>query len=107
MCTLCTSHCYFQYNNIYYRQKFGLPMGSPLSAVLACLYLEFLESGPFRYIIPKNSSYFRYIDDILLIYPQELDIEKITDSLNKIDHTIKFMHKLESNNSLPFWIFYL
>ena len=30
ICTLCTSHCYFQYNNIFYKQKFGLPMGSPV-----------------------------------------------------------------------------
>ena len=40
ICTLCTSHCYFQYN-IFYKQKFGLLMGSPLSAVLTCIYLEF------------------------------------------------------------------
>ena len=42
ICTLCTSYCYFKYNNTFYKQKFGLPMGSPLSGVLACIYLEFL-----------------------------------------------------------------
>ena len=35
ICNLCTSHCYFQCNNTFYKQKFGLPMGSPLSGVLA------------------------------------------------------------------------
>ena len=32
-------------------------MGSPLTAVLACLYPKFLESGPFKYIIPSSTSY--------------------------------------------------
>ncbi len=71
---LCTNQCFFKYNNIYYQQKFGLPMGSPLSGVLACLYLEFLESQPFRDIFPNDIQYFRYIDDILIIYSKEHNV---------------------------------
>ena len=41
-------------------------MGKPLSGVLPCLFLEFLESVPFKYRLPINASYFRYIDDILI-----------------------------------------
>ena len=102
ICTLCTSHCYFQYNNIFYKQKFGLPMGSPLSGVLACIYLEFLASGPFKFIIPNTARYFRYIDDILLIYPRDLDLHSITDRLNNVKPSIKFTYELESNSTLPF-----
>ena len=102
ICNLCTSHCYFQYNNIFYKQKFGLPMGSLLSRVLACIYLEFLESGPFKYIIPNTARYFRYIDDFLLIYSQDLDLHSITDSLNNVEPSIKFTYELESNSTLPF-----
>ena len=65
--TLCTPHFYFQHNNSFYKQKFALLMGSPLNGVLACIYLEFFESAPFKCIIPSNSSYFRYIGDILLL----------------------------------------
>ena len=39
---------HFQYNNIFYKEKFCLPMGYLLIGVLACIYLEFLESGPFK-----------------------------------------------------------
>ena len=102
ICTLCTSHCYFQYNNIFFKQKFGLTMGSPLSGVLACIYLEFLESGPFKYIIPNTTHYFRYIDDILLIYPQDLDLHSITDRLNNVEPSIKFTYELEYNSTQPF-----
>ena len=42
--TLCTSHGYFQHNNTFYKQKFGLPMGFSLSGVLVYIYLEFFLS---------------------------------------------------------------
>ena len=77
-------------------------MGSPLSGVLACIYLEFLESGPFKHIIPNTAHYFRYIDDILFIYPQDLDLNSITDKLNNVEPSLKFTHELEYNCTLPF-----
>lgn len=46
------------YNN-FYRQKFGLSMGSPLSGVLASLFLEFLECGSFKNALPQESSYYK------------------------------------------------
>ena len=102
ICTLCTSHCYFQHNNIFYKQKFGLPMGSPFSWVLPYIYLQFLKSGPFKYIIPNTARYFRYIDDILLIYPHDLDLHSISDRLNHVEPSMKFTYELKSNSTLPF-----
>ena len=84
---------------MFYEQKFGLPMGSLLSGVLACIYLEFLESGPFKYIIPNTVCYFRYKDNILLIYPQGLDLHSITGKLNNVEPSIKFTYELESSNT--------
>ena len=46
-------------------------MGSPLSSVLANLFLEMLEFKPFKQIQPIDTYYFRYINDILIIYPKE------------------------------------
>ena len=74
-------------------------MGSLLSIVLACIYLEFLEFSPFRYIIPNTARYFRYIDNILLIYPQDLDLQSITDRLNNVESST---YELEYNSTLPF-----
>ena len=82
-------------------------MGSPLSGVLACIYLEFLEFGSFKYIIPNTVHYFRYIDHILLIYPQDLDLHSITDRLNNVEPSIKFTYELEYNSTHLFWKFYL
>ena len=74
-------------------------MGSPRRGIFAFIYLKFIESGHFKYKIPI---YFRYIDDILLIYTQELNLIKITDRLNKIEPTVKFIYELETNSSLLF-----
>ena len=52
-------------------------MGSLLSGVLACLFLEFLESQAFKHILPDDIHYFRYIDNILIIYPKEHNILKL------------------------------
>ena len=93
---------------MFYKQKFDLPIGSLFNAVLTCIYLEFLESGPFKYIISSNPSYFTYIDDISFIYPQDFDINRITKRLNNVEPSIKFLYELESNNTLPFLnVFYL
>ena len=66
-------------NTTHLKQKFGLPMSSPLSCFIACIYLELLGSARLKYIIPRSSNYFQYIDVILLIYQQELNLIKITD----------------------------
>ena len=38
---LCIKHCFFKYDNIYNQQKCGIPMGSPLTGVLATFFENF------------------------------------------------------------------
>ena len=68
-------------------------MGPPFCRVLA--HIEFVESGP------SSAGYFRYIDDILLIYPQDLDLYRITERLNNVELS-KFTYEIESKNTRPF-----
>ena len=102
ICTLCTNLNFFQFEDSFYKQTSGLPMGSPLSPVLACLYLETLESGPFEYIIPRNSHYFRYIDDVLFLHPQNVNIPNLVKSLSSVEPSINFTFETEYNHRLPF-----
>ena len=92
----------FRYKSIFYKQKSSLPIGFPLSGILACLFLEFLESGHFKFIIPKDFNYLCYIDDILFIYSWNNDLIKIMDWLNNIESSVDFAYKLENNNTLLF-----
>ena len=55
-------------------------MGNPLSGILACLFLLFLESRTFKQRLQINTTYFRYIDDILIFLPKNI---KIVENLRK------------------------
>ena len=104
---LCTSHCFNYvfflpppppYNNHFYQQKFCLLMGSLRSSVLACL---FLESKHFKYILPNDIYYFRYIDDGFNHLPKQIQHNtSVTNRPNLIEPTINFTYKLEKKNFL-------
>ena len=66
ICIHITNMTNFKFNNKLYKQKPGLPMGNPLRRILTDLFLEFLESGPFKCSLPSSSTCFRYIDEILI-----------------------------------------
>ena len=42
---------FFNIRAFFYKLKSGLLIGSPLSRVLVCLFLEFLGSGSFKFLI--------------------------------------------------------
>ena len=70
-------------------------MDSPLSGILPNLFLEFLDSY-FKFIIPKYSIYFSYINDIFLISPRNIDVTKIMDKLTNIEPITDFTYELET-----------
>ena len=43
MLELCLRSTYFSYQGVFYEQKEGAAMGSPVSAVVANMYMEFFE----------------------------------------------------------------
>ena len=90
----------FQCIDISEEPRFGFPRALSLSRVLACLFIEFLESGLRRFIITNVSKYFRYISDLIRIYPRKMI--NVTDKLNKIEPIIGFTYELETMNILLF-----
>jgi len=60
---------FFTFNNNYYKQTFGTPMGSPFSPTIADLVLQKLEINVISEISTKPIFYYRYIDDIVLAAP--------------------------------------
>ncbi|XP_072020422.1 uncharacterized protein [Amphiura filiformis] len=96
---------YFSFRGNIYRQKFGAAMGSPVSAIVANLYMEWLEQQAIA-TAPLDCApkyWRRYVDDVLEVNKKHTT-EKLTEHLNKVDETgnIKFTYEEEKDCSIPF-----
>ena len=72
---LCLNFNPFVFDNEEYVQHEGLAMGSPLSPVAACLFMEMLENEEYGKIMGEDTTWFRYVDDILIITPEDTDLQ--------------------------------
>ena len=77
-------------------------MGSPLSAVLACLFMETLERDHYRDIIGRHSTWLRYVDDVLVIVPRRSCLHHTLTRLNSVHEKIQFTVEEEEDQKLPF-----
>ncbi|XP_011861707.1 PREDICTED: uncharacterized protein LOC105558566, partial [Vollenhovia emeryi] len=68
----------FSFNGQFYEQIFGSPMGSPLSPILADLVMDDLETFCLEQLEFEVNTYYRYVDDVFTIIPN-----------NKIDDILK------------------
>ena len=102
MIKLCVVDAKFVCNGEYFSQKFGMAMGNPLSPLLSNLYMEFFEKEVLPRILPPNVIWFRYVDDILCIWPKNLDVDHFLLQLNGLVPSIKFTKELEQDGRLPF-----
>ena len=68
--TMCMDIGGFMFNSQEYFQHSGLAMGSPLSPVAACLYMEGLEKDHYQGIMGTGVIWARYVDDVLVVVPR-------------------------------------
>ncbi len=64
--------------------------------------MEFFEKHLLPNSLPSSVIWFRYIDDILCIWPNDEDVCCFLSSLNNLVPSIKFIYETEENMSLPF-----
>ena len=94
----------FQFNGRFYRQLRGTAMGTKMAPIYATLSLGFLENKLYSSVLNNFSfniydkfrkHYFRYLDDILILYDcSTLSINNISDLLNSLCSDLHF--KLET-----------
>ena len=99
---LCVEFSVFEFEGAEYRQKHGMAMGSPLSAVLACMFMEVLESGPIEGILPPGTTWLRYVDDTWVAVPEGTNDSELLAALNAIHPTVKFTMEAEADGMIPF-----
>jgi hypothetical protein len=96
---------YVRYNEQCYTQEEGLAKGAPTSAILAEVFLQYLEHTQIADILKKHHiiDYHRYVDDILIMYnPQKTNISNTLEEFNAIHHKLNFMMEQQSHNKLNY-----
>ena len=86
-CNTILSQNYFQFGTHQYIQKQGLAMGVPTSSIFSEIYMQYVEHTKIFEILVKHKlvGYFRYVDDVLIIYKETTNnIHEILDMFNII-----------------------
>ena len=100
---VCLRSTYFTFQNEFYEQVEGVAMGSPLSPIVANLYMERFERQAIESFPLKPKIWKCYVDDTDVVWPHgEDNLAKFLEHLNKQNNSIRFTMELETKNSLPF-----
>ncbi|UYV70391.1 hypothetical protein LAZ67_7002858 [Cordylochernes scorpioides] len=91
----------FSFNNNFYRQTKGSPMGGPLSSPLAEIVLRKIDKTITNFFPTDIIIWQRYIDDIFCI-ANSTKIDTIFTQLKSIHNDIDFTIETENNKTLPF-----
>ena len=100
---LCLRPTFFIFQGEIYKQKCGVSMGSPLSPIIANLFMENFKQNALSTAHSKPEWWLRYVDDTFIIWAHgREELVNFVDHLNKQSNSIKFTMEMEENNSLPF-----
>ena len=102
MLTFFVETIYYRIGSDIYRQKEGLVMSSPLSPVLANIYMEYFEEMPLGSTSLKLSLWLKRVDDTFILWPHQEDVQILLDHMNSIWSSIQFTMEKEQDNRLSF-----
>ena len=102
--SLATQESYLIFNDVLYKQKDGVAMGSPLGPTMANVFLSFyevkwLEQCPKEF---KPAFYRRYVDDIFVLFESAEHLSKFRDYFNTRHPNMSFSFEQEKKGKLSF-----
>ena len=98
----CLNNSYFSFQGRFCQQTEGAAMGSPISPIVANLFMEDLEVQAIRTSPTQPSLWKRFVDDTFTIIKKE-DRSSFLQHLNSIHQNIKFTCEEERDDgSMPF-----
>ena len=101
--SLCLRSTFFSFQGDLYEQTCGVSMGSPLSPIIANLFMENFEQNALSMAHSKPEWWSRYVDNTFIIWAHGREkLVKFVDHINKQSDSIKFTMEMEENNCLPF-----
>ena len=72
---LCLNNTYFSFQNKFYEQVEGAAMGSPVSPIVANLYMEYFEEKALTSAANPPQVWYRFVDDTWVIHQQSSKLE--------------------------------
>ena len=97
----CLSHTYFLFQGKYYEQVQGAAMGSPISPLIANIFMEEFEVKAFSSFPHPPSLWLRFVDDTFVINKAEHS-QELLQHINNQDPHIQFTVEPTQQGSLPF-----
>ena len=98
----CLKNTYFKFNGAFYEQTEGAAMGSPISPIVANLFMEDLEIKAIRTSKTPPKIWRRFVDDNFTIIKKE-NRNNFLQHLNSIHPNIKFTsEEMKEDGSMPF-----
>ena len=85
----CLKNTYFSFQGQFYEQFEGAAMGSPVSPIVANLYMEYLEQKALSTAPHPLGFWGRYVDDTFFIH-KEANKQGFRQHINSVDPAIKF-----------------
>ena len=76
-------------------------MGSPVSAIIANLVMEYIETRAISTAAHPPKWWYRYVDDSHVCLKND-HVQELHDHLNSMDPNIQFTKEIEEDNRLPF-----
>ena len=94
---------YFGFRVEFYKQVFGLAMGSSLSCLLANLFMESIETSAIQSFRLSHCFWGRFMDVVVCIWKHRLEsLDLFHKHLNSFDKIVKFTVEFEKSDKLPF-----
>ena len=100
---LCLKSTYFRFGDSFYEQVEGAAMGSPLSPIVANLYMEALEKQALETSPRRPNFWVRYVDDVFSIWPHDSrSLDEFLGHLNSQNPAIQFTMEKENDRKIAF-----
>ena len=100
---LCLRSTFFQFENHFYEQTDGAAMGSPLSPIIANLFMEYIEEKAITSAPFKPNMWTRYVDDTFVIWPHGPELlQRFHKHLNQQCPSIQFNIETEDSGQISF-----
>ena len=98
----CLKNTYFSFQDQFYEQVEGAAMGSPVSPIVANLYMEYLVQKVLSTAPNAPRFWHRFVDDTFVIH-KEVNKQGFLQHINSVDPAIRFtVEDNKEDGSIPF-----